>query len=295
MLTPHQITYCKGEYRTMKYLFTTLLALSTFAAPGYAASTDWVEVAGGEVRLIAGGPLEEPGRYDAGLEFRMEPGWHIYWRFPGETGVPTQADFSASSNLEEARLRFPAPIRYHDGYATSLVYMDHVLLPIEVLARDGTEPLELSANLFFGICREICVPAQMDLGLKLTADQAVDFPMRLAISQALLSLPRPQGDGAPRIVSVEQAGSQDDGKPGVLKIAVEITGKDGEFDLFAEGGPGSFIEVPRLVGRNGDRAEFELSASGLTAENGIAPLTLVLRDIEQAVEYSTEIRLTGGN
>ncbi|NRG19792.1 hypothetical protein HPQ64_19035 [Rhizobiales bacterium] len=279
----------------MKYLLTPFLSVSMFATPGHAASTDWVEVMGGEVRLIAGGPLEEPGRYDAALEFRMEPGWHIYWRFPGETGVPTQADFSASSNLEKARLRFPAPVRYHDGYATSLVYMDHVILPIEVMAKDGAAPLELSANLFFGICREICVPAQMDLGLTLASGEAVDLPMRVAISQATLSLPRPQGDGAPRIVSVERADASDAGKPGALKITVEITEEDGEFDLFAEGAPGSFIEVPRLVGRNGNRAEFELSANGLTAENGIAPLTFVLRDVGQVVEYSTEIRLPGGD
>lgn len=279
----------------MKILSAAFLAALMLSSAAHAASTDWVEVMGGKVRLIAGGPLDEPGRYDAGLEFSMEPGWHIYWRFPGEAGVPTQADFSASSNLEEARLRFPAPVRYHDGYATSIVYQEHVILPIEVVARETAAPLELTAGLFFGICREICVPAQMDLALGLSSGQGVDFPMRLAISEATLALPRPQGNSAPRVVSVESAGPADNGKPGVLKIEVEVGEKDSEIDLFAEGAEGSFIEVPRLIGREGNKATFELSTNGLAMKDGVAPLTLVLRDDNEAVEYSTDIRLPVGN
>ncbi|MXN66109.1 hypothetical protein GR183_14435 [Stappia sp. GBMRC 2046] len=279
----------------MKNLLAALLVSLALGAPVHAASTDWVEVMGGKVRLIAGGALEEPGHYDAGLEFRMEPGWHIYWRFPGEAGVPTQADFSASTNLGEARLRFPAPVRYDDGYATSIVYRDQVILPIEVIARETAAPLELAAGLFFGICREICVPAQMDLSLNLASDWEVDFPMRLAISRATLSLPRPQGNSAPRVVSIENAGSAENDKAGVLKIHVEVDETGGEIDLFAEGAEGSFIEVPRLQSRDGNRATFELSTNGLVKKDGVAPLTLVLRDGDQAVEHSTEIRFPVSN
>lgn len=258
------------------------------AMPAEAAATGWTDVTGGRVRLIAAG--ERDGAYDAGIEFELEPGWHIYWRFPGESGVPTEADFQASANLAAAELLFPAPERYYDGYSTAIVYHDHVVLPVSASARNREEPVELRANVRFGICREICVPAQADLALTLSPRAATETAFRARLDAAREALPEPQGKHAPRVASVEgPAGG------GTLRIEVELSGPGAPFDLFAEGAPGSFIEVPRLVESSDRSAIFELSTDGLLADGEKAPLLLLLTENGKAVEYRTEIPLPGAN
>ena len=34
----------------------------------------------------------------------MAPGWHTYWRYPGDSGVPPRFDFSGSDNLASAQV-----------------------------------------------------------------------------------------------------------------------------------------------------------------------------------------------
>ncbi|MBA5778389.1 hypothetical protein H2509_14765 [Stappia sp. F7233] len=271
------------------YLIACFLALASMVAqPAAAAVTDWTDVMGGRVRLIAAGG--DNGAYDAGLEFELEPGWHIYWRFPGESGVPTEADFQASTNLAAATLLFPAPERFYDGYSTAIVYHDQVVLPVRLEAEDKTRPVTLSADVRFGICREICVPAQAELSLILSPETAADEEMRAKLDAASKALPKPQNDAAPRIASITGPGA---GK--MLRISVELADGSTPFDLFAEGAPGSYIEVPRLVEASGKSAVFELSTDGLLPNGDKAPLLLVLTHGDAAVEYRTEIPLSAGN
>src|ERR1700693_3280800 len=59
-------------------------ALTTAAEPGPSA---WFETDQGKVRLIAAAPTTGPGATARlGLEFRLAPGWKVYWRSPGDAG-----------------------------------------------------------------------------------------------------------------------------------------------------------------------------------------------------------------
>jgi hypothetical protein len=78
-------------------LFFLAITLPTAAL---AAASEWVTVKGGAVRLITAGPPEN-GTYWAGLEFQLEPGWHTYWRYPGEAGIPPQIAWTATSNIKD--------------------------------------------------------------------------------------------------------------------------------------------------------------------------------------------------
>ena len=53
------------------------------------AASEWFVTEQGSVRLIAAAP--QTGAADTrrlGLEFRLAPGWKIYWRAPGDAGLP---------------------------------------------------------------------------------------------------------------------------------------------------------------------------------------------------------------
>ena len=60
-----------------------LAGATLFAAPSSGATSEWFEHEHGAVRLISAN--EGPGSgqtIDLGLQFRMKPGWKVYWRPP---------------------------------------------------------------------------------------------------------------------------------------------------------------------------------------------------------------------
>ncbi|MBB98548.1 MAG: hypothetical protein CML67_03255 [Rhodobacteraceae bacterium] len=262
------------------------LAVLFAATVADAAQTDWQEVTGGKIRMIAVGAPGAPERTDAALEIVMEPGWHTYWRFPGEAGIPTTADFSRSVGVSGARLGFPAPLRYDDGTSTSIVYQNRVILPVDFTLDQTDGSATLYADVLFGVCSDICVPAEASLSLSVPPQQDT-LQHRMAITSARLAIPRPQGDQPPRISRVVAGPTDDAGERG-LTIEVALAGGNLAVDLFAQGADGSYNEVPRLIERDGTRAVFALSTHGLARTTDGRPLTLVLVNGTSAVQHTID-------
>lgn len=276
--------------------FMTLVACLALPVHGAradeAGASPWQKVAGARVRLVAVPSAVEgvdDNRLDAAVEFEIDPGWHIYWRFPGETGIPTEADFSASSGITEAQLRFPAPQRHFDGAFTSIVYETHALLPVDLRLETEGSRAELVADLRFGICSDICVPGEARLALALPPESAPSA-RRPAIDAARATLATPQGKAAPRVTTVTASPAADpDAAPEIL-IEVQLAGADEPVDLFAEGVAGSYNGVPVLVERTGARARFSLSGEGfIDAADGSRPLRLTLIDGARTVEHDVDL------
>ena len=84
------------------------------ASPARAADASaWSEDSKSAVRLIAG-VNKDDAALRAGIEVKLQPGWHTYWRYPGDSCVPPRFDFSGSDNVKSARVRFPAPRLFSD-------------------------------------------------------------------------------------------------------------------------------------------------------------------------------------
>ncbi len=63
------------------------------------------------VRLIAGSQPAGAAVIRAGIEIKLKPGWHTYWRYPGDAGVPPRFDFQGSKNVKAVEVLWPAPQR----------------------------------------------------------------------------------------------------------------------------------------------------------------------------------------
>jgi DsbC/DsbD-like thiol-disulfide interchange protein len=140
-------------------------------------------------RLIAGALSKSTAApiLRAGVELKLDPGWHTYWRDPGDTGVPPTFDFSGSDNVRSATVLWPAPERFSDGAGgTSIGYVDHVILPLQVAPIDAAKQPRLHLKLGYAICGNLCVPAEANLQLALNGDGAEDA----AIEQAEVRVPR---------------------------------------------------------------------------------------------------------
>jgi DsbC/DsbD-like thiol-disulfide interchange protein len=248
--------------------------------------TDWSEVQGGAVRLISSGPLEA-NHYMAGLEFLLEPGWHTYWRYPGEAGIPPLVTLVSSENLKDFEILYPVPERYNDGFSESIVYHHGIVLPIRVIPENPKENVRLSFEVFFGICSDICVPGDANLTLEFSPTAQVDKLAARLISRDLATVPETVSAHGPRIVSVTQ--NQD------RLVIVADVGDTKVADLFAEGPEGSFIGLPKLTDHSNGKATWSLSTKGLATTKSDRQLRLVLTTAEKAVEQLVPIEAAWTN
>lgn len=253
--------------------------------PAAALITDWQTLEGGAVRLVVAGKAAD-GSYDAGLEISLDPDWHTYWRYPGETGIPPELTLDGSANLASSTLSFPAPERYDDGFSQSVVYMEGVLLPLRLVPQDGSAPLALDAKAFFGVCNQICVPAEARFTLELPANPEPDRIAARLITAARAALPGPMQEASgPRLTGF----SFREGKTALkLDITADV-GAAATADLFAEGGKDASTGLPKPAGRNDSTASWTLSLKGLTGPAEALPLRLFLVTDGKAVEAAYEI------
>ncbi|MTI00580.1 protein-disulfide reductase DsbD domain-containing protein [Roseibium sp. RKSG952] len=256
-----------------KILRALTIGFLMMPVPALALTTDWVEVKGGAVRLIIDGEREGTA-YRGGVEFMLEPGWHTYWRFPGEAGIPPQFDWDGSANLADIDIRYPVPERYDDGFSTSIVYHDGIVLPFFAEPEDPGKPLDLDLNLFFGVCNEICVPGDARFAVTLKPELEKDSLARRLIERDLENVPQAASQTASWQFEVTRNSASD--KPS-LSISANIPDDSHAVELFAAGPEGSYIGVPKLGSHVNGVAIWELSSSGLlSGPNGKTYLDLVL-------------------
>ncbi len=133
----------------LKYLISALL----LPMAALAQNMDY-----GSVKLLKGWQAED-GSYQVALEFKLNEGWKTYWRMPGPAGLPPVFDWESSNNIGELRFDWPTPEIIDQGGMITLGYHNTFVLPIRI-APEANGPVRMAMTLNFGVCSDICVPAQ---------------------------------------------------------------------------------------------------------------------------------------
>lgn len=174
----------------MRLSFVPLLLLAaSMLGPdaSYAGASDWHETNGARIRLVTAGQPEPDGSLHGALEIALEPGWKTYWRDPGDAGIPPQIDVSPSTNIAGAAIEFPPPVRFHEGWAG---YDRSVSLPVRFSIDDPARFSAVEADIFLGVCKEVCVPVQARLSAtQHTLDGEAENDA--AVAAAFATLPGP--------------------------------------------------------------------------------------------------------
>lgn len=125
----------------------------------------------------------------AAIRLTMAPGWKTYWRSPGEAGIPPEFDWRGSTNVAGVALHWPVPEVFDFNGMQTIGYAHELVLPVEIRPRMPGQPVELRAAVDLGVCRDICVPANVQLqGQLATPASTAPDPV---IRAALQAQPRP--------------------------------------------------------------------------------------------------------
>jgi len=208
-------------------------------------SSDWVEGFNNKARMIAGmasgGPLGDKAHAVAGIEISMSAGFKTYWRSPGEAGgVPPEFDFSGSQNVAETRVLYPIPHRTSDKAGENIAYKDSVVFPVVLTPEDKTKPMTVSVNAVYGVCKDICIPAEAALSITVPPNPAGSDELSAVLKSVPVETANPATDPFLAAWSTARDGSK-------LKLTLEVVNSGAEGDAFLFSADGLYMPMTKKI------------------------------------------------
>jgi DsbC/DsbD-like thiol-disulfide interchange protein len=171
--------------------------------------------------------------WQTGVLIELEPGWKTYWRMPGEAGIPPEFTWNTSAPAE-VKVSFPGPARYADQSGETVGYEGTALFPVAVTPETAAE-LDLSLDLFFAVCKDICIPASASAAI--TLGTVMRDPSGSArVEEAMKAVP---GQGA----AISAASLVMEGGKPVLQLEL----KEKPEDIFVETPGSAYFRAPEFA------------------------------------------------
>lgn len=126
------------------------------------------ELLADSVRLEAGRPLGLVARLE------IEPGWHVYWKNPGDAGLATEVELELPAGASARALAWPTPALFEEpGGITAFGYANELTLGFELtpdLSLVQSGPTRVGALISWLACKERCVLGEAQVGLDLPVE-----------------------------------------------------------------------------------------------------------------------------
>ncbi len=149
-----------------------------------------------KIRLVTEITSIQPGApFWIGLHQDIKPGWHTYWKNPGDSGLPTEIDWELSEGTTVSDIVWPYPHRKSVESIINYGYEDQVVLLSRVTPPADLKPGEnftIIADASWLVCEEVCIPESGKAEITLpisnnTPDMSSDAPL---IQKTFDSLPK---------------------------------------------------------------------------------------------------------
>ena len=115
-----------------------------------------------QVQLLLSAETAKPGdTIWAGVDLKMEPGWHTYWKNPGDAGQATEIKWQLPAGVTAGEIQWPLPEKLPPAEVTTYGYENEVMLlvPLTLASNLPAGPLNLAAKVSWLECKESCIPA----------------------------------------------------------------------------------------------------------------------------------------
>ncbi|MEI7970192.1 MAG: thioredoxin family protein [Betaproteobacteria bacterium] len=181
------------------------------------------------VGLLPGASHARPGEtFLVGLRLEHEPGWHTYWKNPGDSGMPTRLAWTLPPGVTAGPILWPAPVRIPVGPLANYGYEGDTLLLTEIRLPSSWSAgsvLSLAARADWLVCKDICLPGNASLALEVptaaSRAQPGDWGSRFDQVRSALPAPMPAWGTAVSVTpdNLVIALTPPSGTPPVAKLA----------------------------------------------------------------------------
>ncbi|MBI3900871.1 MAG: hypothetical protein HY324_01815, partial [Chlamydiia bacterium] len=151
-------------------------------------------------QLVSEEVAVQPGRpFWVGVTLKMDTGWDTYWRNPGDSGLPTQVNWTLPEGFKAGPLQWPYPQKIVNESLVAFGYTDSVLLMTEITPPSNfssDQPIEIKADVNWLACKEACIPGKASLSLALpitTVSPNLDLANASLFKSAREALPQKRG------------------------------------------------------------------------------------------------------
>lgn len=212
-------------------------------------------------RLLSSLETIRPGdRFLIGLEQVFDPGWHSYWKNPGDSGFPATLTWRLPPGATAGPILWPRPERHRFGTLTNYGHSGRLVLLTEIEAPPDLIPgstFELGLTASWLVCADICIPEETSLGMVLRVGTS-------SVAGADAGLIRAVADAAPAPHPWNSVRFARDGD----RVRLRVEG--GGLQAASVADAYFFAAVADLVDHSG-RQRHAVDASGLTIEIPLVP------------------------
>lgn len=159
----------------MKLNITTIhiLFIIVFAAAFYSFAQ---QKALAEAKLVVDSfSPEKDSVISIGVLINLKDDWHIYWRNPGDSGLPTEVDYTLPEGFKVSEIKFPIPKIFYSDQIVNYGYSQQVLLISEIRIPKDFKQKEtlIFAKLNSLICKDLCKAFDTTLTIKLDLSKEI--------------------------------------------------------------------------------------------------------------------------
>jgi thiol:disulfide interchange protein DsbD len=159
---------CWSMFRALSQAVFLALLMVPAAQGAASVSTEQVKA---ELLVHAPDGLRPGVQAWLGLKLVHKKGWHTYWLNPGDSGLPTQLQWSLPAGLKAGEIAWPVPHRLPVGPLMNHGYEGTLLLPVPVTVEQTLpeQALTIGLQADWLVCENVCIPEGGDFSLKLPA------------------------------------------------------------------------------------------------------------------------------
>lgn len=147
-----------------------------------------------KIRLLAEQGMIHPGEeLWIALEQSIHPGWHTYWKNPGDSGTPPRIQWTLPEGFEISALEWPTPHKLPYGPLLNYGYENNAILLQKLKAPETipSGPLTLKADVEILVCQEECIPEYGQYSLTLNGPESASEDNRAYFEAAQNKRPQP--------------------------------------------------------------------------------------------------------
>lgn len=197
-----------------------------------------------KAELVNGG-IGADGSILLGIKFTIEPGWYLYWKNPGDAGLPIAVQWELPAGYSIGELLHPVPVKMVDHDIVAYGYKNELVLIAKLSA--GTERRTagtVKAALDWLVCKESCIRGKATIELSLSTPPSG----QTIVARYEQRLPRPLNESGLTIKSAQLLSRE-----GKREIVVEFSGRNASHvaDFYPETIEEAAIDFKSIKAENG--------------------------------------------